>query len=267
MKEEANTEAIDKIKMASNKICIRNDLAKKNMMFSAVSCQAIMDMGNVELIELKKSRVQCPTCLHYVFEGTILCSCGKHIKSNQEMIDRLRNAFDILKTPFFRASRPNSRCYKHGYQLWQQHHYKANDALRAATRKKDRTFTKIWDRWENGLEYGNSQKAIGWNDELARYLDHIEQIDISHDAPAEQRGRYSNLANLRGIEENMSSSQWSSTSWWSSQEWSSTRKGWQQHSWQDDKWSDQRSTTARRSENHKHTISDHKKPRSNHSGR
>ena len=38
-------------------------------------------------------------------------------------------------------------------------------------------------------KYGNSQKTIGWNDELARYLDHIVQIDVSHDAPAEQRGQ------------------------------------------------------------------------------
>ena len=51
VKEEANKEAIDKIKMGSNKICIRNDLAKKNMMFSPESCQTIMDMGNVELTE------------------------------------------------------------------------------------------------------------------------------------------------------------------------------------------------------------------------
>ena len=54
MEEEANTEAVNKIKMGSNKICIRNDLAKKSMIFSPESCQAIMDMDNVELIELTK---------------------------------------------------------------------------------------------------------------------------------------------------------------------------------------------------------------------
>ena len=31
VKEDANTEAIDNIKVGSNKICIRNDLAKKNI--------------------------------------------------------------------------------------------------------------------------------------------------------------------------------------------------------------------------------------------
>ena len=49
VKEEANTETIGKIKTGSSKICIRNDLAKKNNMFSPESCHVIMDMGNVEL--------------------------------------------------------------------------------------------------------------------------------------------------------------------------------------------------------------------------
>ena len=159
------------------------------MMSSQESCQAIIEMGNVELRELKKSRVQCPSCLHHVFEGTNTCSCGKHIKSNQEMIQRIGKAFEVLKMPFFRASHPNSGGCGHGSQLWQQHHHKANDALRAATRKKDRTFVKTWDLWENDLNYRKSQQATGWNDASVRYLDHIVQIDTSHEAPAEQRGR------------------------------------------------------------------------------
>ena len=40
--------------------CIYEDLAKDKMMFSEVSTRAIFEMGNVELIELKKSSVQCP---------------------------------------------------------------------------------------------------------------------------------------------------------------------------------------------------------------
>ena len=50
-------------------------------------------MGNVELIELKTSRIQCPSCLHYVFKGTILCSCGKHIRPDLDMTRRFRAAF------------------------------------------------------------------------------------------------------------------------------------------------------------------------------
>ena len=182
-------------------MCIRSELAKKNMMFSQESCQAIIQMDNVELIELKKSRVRCPSCLHHVFEGTNICSCGKLIKPNQEMIQRIRKAFEVLKTPFFRAPHPNSRGYKHGSQMWQQ---KAKDALRAGTRKKHRTFVHIWNRWENDLKCRKKKpKTTGWNDASVRYLDHIVQIDISHEAPAEQRGRYNNPAYLRGMEESL----------------------------------------------------------------
>ena len=56
-----------KIKIGSNKFCFRNDLAKKNMMISQESCQAIIEIGNEELIELKKSRVQCPSCLYTMY--------------------------------------------------------------------------------------------------------------------------------------------------------------------------------------------------------
>ena len=62
VKKEANTEMMERTKMGSNKIRIRN-LAKSHAKRS---------------LNGKKSRVQCPSCLHCVFEGTILCSCGKH---------------------------------------------------------------------------------------------------------------------------------------------------------------------------------------------
>ena len=52
VEEEANTEVMERIKIGSNNICIRNDLAKKDMMFSQESCQVIIEMGNVELIGL-----------------------------------------------------------------------------------------------------------------------------------------------------------------------------------------------------------------------
>ena len=50
VKEEANTEVMERMKIGSNKMCSRSDLAKKNMMFSQESCQAIVEMGNVEPI-------------------------------------------------------------------------------------------------------------------------------------------------------------------------------------------------------------------------
>ena len=64
---EANTQEIERMKIGSDKICIREDLAEEKMVFSKESSRAVFEMGNVELIELRKSSIQCPSCLHYVF--------------------------------------------------------------------------------------------------------------------------------------------------------------------------------------------------------
>ena len=233
--------------------------------------QTIIEMDNVELIELKKSRVQCPSCLHCVFERTILCSCGKHSRSNQEMIQWIRIAFEVLKTPFFRASHPGSWCYKHGPQLWQQHHHKANDALRGATRKKDRTFVNIWDRcgkrcgiwkiaqkqWlERCVRTISRSRCTCWTTRqkdsttIATRNEYCMKFQRKKDRKrlndkldpkireylewlCENWEQY--ITKERELPTSSSSSQSSSTSWWSSHEWSSKWKGWQQHSWQDDK--------------------------------
>ena len=59
----ANTQE-ERVTICSNKVCIREDLAKEKMVFSRESGRAVFEMGNVELIELKKSSIQCPPCLH-----------------------------------------------------------------------------------------------------------------------------------------------------------------------------------------------------------
>ena len=55
LKNEANTHEIERVNFGLNKICIREDQAKDKMVFSEESSRAIFEMGNVELIELKKS--------------------------------------------------------------------------------------------------------------------------------------------------------------------------------------------------------------------
>ena len=54
-----------------------------------------------------------PSCLHYVFKGTILCRCGKHIRPDLDMMRRIKAAFEVLKAPCFRTSAINARGYKH----------------------------------------------------------------------------------------------------------------------------------------------------------
>ena len=50
---EGNTQDIGRVNIGSNEICIREDPAKEEMVFSKESCRAIFEMGDVELIELK----------------------------------------------------------------------------------------------------------------------------------------------------------------------------------------------------------------------
>ena len=158
------------------------------------------EMGNVELIELKKSSIQCPSCLHYVFEGTLLCKCGKLLQPHQDVMNWIEEAFAIPKAPHYRASL-TARGSKCGPNPWQQHHHKARDALRSTT-KGERKFTSIWDRWQNGEIYRKSQLSHNWWDAWVRYLDHIVHFAINHNAPRLQRERYVNLIRLRCVDEN-----------------------------------------------------------------
>ena len=66
------------------------------MVFSKESSRALFEMGNVELIELKKSSIQCPSCIHHVFEGTLLCICGKLMKPDQDVMNQTNEAFEIV---------------------------------------------------------------------------------------------------------------------------------------------------------------------------
>ena len=129
---DTNTKAIERIKIGSNKICIREDLAMEKMVLSKESSQAIFNMGNVEL---KKTTIQCPSCIHCVCEGTFLCNCGKLLQLDSDTINRIKEAFKILKAPF-RASPISTRGAKCGPNPWQTHNLKARDAFRDATKQK-----------------------------------------------------------------------------------------------------------------------------------
>ena len=104
--DEANTQEINRVKAGSNTISIRNDLPKDKMIFSEESSRAIFEMGNVELIELKKNSetTQCPSCLKHVFEGMTMCQCGKLLRPNKSTLDRIQAAFEALKLPYYRTA-------------------------------------------------------------------------------------------------------------------------------------------------------------------
>ena len=68
---DTNTKAIEGIKIGSNKLCIREDLARERMVSRQESSQAFFEVSNLELIELKTSMIQCPSCLHNVFNNSL----------------------------------------------------------------------------------------------------------------------------------------------------------------------------------------------------
>ena len=136
-KMKQNNQHVNKVKAGSNKISIRNDLAKDGMIFSEESRRAICEMGHVELIELKQTSetTPCPSCLKHVFEGMTMCQCGKLLRPNKSTLDRIRAA---LKAPYCRTAPSISRGKKCGHNRWQQDHHNAKDALKGGNEKKDK---------------------------------------------------------------------------------------------------------------------------------
>ena len=117
---------------------------------------------------LKKSSIQCPSRTTF-FKEHFICKCGKLINPNQDVMNRIEEAFEILKAPYYCTSPIATRGSKCGPNPWQQHHHKARDALRSAT-KGERAFTSIWDRWQNDaidrnlslLTSGRTHEADTW---------------------------------------------------------------------------------------------------------
>ena len=123
------------------------------------------------------------------------------MRPDQDVMNRIKEAFEILKTPYKRTSTIVARGSRCGPNPWQQHHHKARDALRSAA-KGERTFTSIWDRWQHDEIFRTSQLSHYWLDAWVRYLDHIVHFDISHNAPSSKRDRCGNLLHSRNLDEN-----------------------------------------------------------------
>ena len=160
----------------------------KPLVFSREYRQATLNKGNVELIELTKSTILCPSCAHDVFEGTFVCNCGEVLKLDQDAINRIKEAIDNLKV-LFRTSPIPTRSAEYGPSPWQWYHHKGRDADRGLT-KGFRRFTSIWERWQNDEVHKQSQFVHNWSDAWVRYLDHIVQFSIFHDASQQQREKY-----------------------------------------------------------------------------
>ena len=129
------------------------------------------------------------------------CQCGVGLRPNQDTMDRIRINFAALKTSHFRTTQISSRGKKSGHHPWQTDPAKATDARRGAT-KNSRKFTSILGRWQNNEIYPASQLVHGWTEEYVKYLDYISKIDISYDAPYNQRIRHEKSLFIKGVHSN-----------------------------------------------------------------
>ena len=75
--------------------------------------------------------------------------------------NRIQEAFEALKTPCYRTFSMVTRGCRCGRNPWQQHHHKARDALRSAT-KGERTFTSIWESGNMMKSTGNLSSHMNW---------------------------------------------------------------------------------------------------------
>ena len=135
------------------------------------------------------------------FEGTLICKCGKLMKPDQDVMNQIKEAFEILKAPYYRASQTVTRDSECGPNPRKQNHHYARDALRSAT-KGERALTSIGDRWQNDEIYRKPQLAHNWSDWCVVYLDHVVHFNIYHNAKQPQGGRYVNLLHVRCVDEN-----------------------------------------------------------------
>ena len=97
---ETSTKVIERIESGSHKICIREDLAKEKMMFSQESSQAMFEMGNVELIELKPE-----FNAHHVYTTFSQEQFFSHVAS---ISDPTTKRYDVSKQLLKFSKRPTS---------------------------------------------------------------------------------------------------------------------------------------------------------------
>ena len=182
---------------------IRNELSKGKMISSEETSRAMHEMSNMELIELTQTSAtdQCLSCLKHAPEGLNICQCGVWLRPNQSMMERIREAFAALKTPYFRTTTILSRGRKSGHNPWQTDLAKAMDARRGAT-KNSCNFTSVLDRWQNDEIYRASQLVHGRTEEYVNYRDYISQIGISYESPDKQWNRYESSLFMRGVDSN-----------------------------------------------------------------
>ena len=88
-------EKLEKLKSGSCSKSIRDDLKDDNLTCGEKSSRGIYEMGNMELIELRRTTdiVQCHSCLSHVPTGLQFCQCGVCLRPDEETTTRIKARF------------------------------------------------------------------------------------------------------------------------------------------------------------------------------
>ena len=186
-------EKLDNLRIGSNAESIKQDLSRGWK--SHVQCgprRIISEMGNVELSEGGKTKptVQCQVCYKHVWEGIIFCQCRNCVRPDEDIRHKVKERFGMLIAPYYVLHMRNALGKKHGEQPWQVHPWKEKDAYKGV--KEKGYITQMLDPCCNDGVCKNSQPAVGWCETFCKFVDYLDKVDISCNAPMHGRTRYLN---------------------------------------------------------------------------
>ena len=106
------------------------------------------------------------------------------MRPDQDVMNRIKESFEILQAPYYRTSMIVTRGGKCGPILWQQHHHKARDALRSAT-KNERKFTSPGEKTAKFQDHSSIEQSY-WNQKLTTMeklliFDDEDNEELEHD--------------------------------------------------------------------------------------
>ena len=189
-------EKLVKLKSGSCPKSIRDDLKDDNLTFGEESSRVIYEMGNMELIELRRTTdtVQSHSCLSHVPTGLKFCQCGVCLRPDEETISRIRATFQALTAPYYVAASESlkeqeARRTKNGKTTIGKQWV----AKRGA---KKHHYASILERWQGDQINRDAQLKINWTDFCCRYFDYLTTIDNGPEAPYHQRNRYENTITM-----------------------------------------------------------------------
>ena len=151
-----------------------NDLSKGNMIliFSEESSRAIYEMGNIRLIELRRTSATIQSFLPEArTRGIATCvNAASGFDPIKVQKNRIRAAFVALKTPYFRSTATLSGVRKWAEPLADRS-FKSHDTTRGATKRGE--YTSFLDRYQNEEVYWPSHLVHGLTQHWSNYLDYI----------------------------------------------------------------------------------------------